>query len=68
MLASALLEKGNSHVESLLQDLEKWLEAKNYQSIQQIYGSLSQKSISEPAVFERANYLKVLDAYPRENR
>jgi len=68
MLASALLEKGNSHVESLLQDLEKWLEAKNYQSIQQIYGSLSQKSISEPAVFERANYLKVLDTYPRENR
>jgi dihydroorotate dehydrogenase (fumarate) len=67
MLASALLEKGNSYAESLLQDLEKWLEAKKYQSIKQIYGSLSQKSISEPAVFERANYLKVLDSYSRED-
>lgn len=65
MLASVLLEKGNSHVEFLLQGLEKWLEAKHYQSIKQIYGSLSQKLISEPAVFERANYLKVLDSYKR---
>jgi dihydroorotate dehydrogenase (fumarate) len=67
MLASVLLEKGNSYAESLLQDLEKWLEDKNYQSISQICGTLSQKSISEPAVFERANYLKVLDSYPRED-
>jgi dihydroorotate dehydrogenase (fumarate) len=67
MLASVLLEKGKSYAESLLQDLEKWLEDKNYQSISQICGTLSQKSISEPAVFERANYLKVLDSYPRED-
>jgi dihydroorotate dehydrogenase (fumarate) len=67
MIASVLLEKGNSYAESLLQDLEKWLESKNYKSISQICGALSQKSISEPAVFERANYLKVLDSYPRDN-
>jgi len=65
MLASVLLEKGNDYVESLLRDLEKWLEVNNHQSVKQIYGSLSQKSISEPAVFERANYLKVLDSYPQ---
>lgn len=63
MLASSLLDKGISHLVSLLKDLEKWLEVRGYNSINQIYGVMSQKSVSEPAVFERANYLKVLDSY-----
>jgi len=68
MLASALLARGNIYIESLLKDLTNWLESNNYQSVKQICGILSQKSISEPAVFERANYLKVLDSYTRGNK
>ena len=34
-----------------------------YESIQQMKGSLSQKSVKEPAAFERANYMKVLNSF-----
>lgn len=66
MLASSLLNKGFSYLGSLLKDLEHWLENHKYESIQDIQGIMSQKSVSEPAVFERANYLKVLDSYNNE--
>lgn len=66
MLASSLLENGVSYLDSLLKDIERWLEDHNYQSIQDIFGIMSQKAVSEPAVFERANYLKVLDSYHKQ--
>jgi dihydroorotate dehydrogenase (fumarate) len=35
----------------------------DYESIKQMKGSLSQKSVKEPAAFERANYMKVLNSF-----
>lgn len=66
MLASSLLNKGVNYLTSLLEGIEKWLEIHQFQSIQQLHGMMSQKSVSEPAVFERANYLKVLESYHQE--
>ena len=34
-----------------------------YESIRQMQGSMSRKSVAEPAAFERANYMKVLSSY-----
>jgi dihydroorotate dehydrogenase (fumarate) len=34
-----------------------------YVSIQQMQGSMSQKAVAEPAAFERANYMKVLNSF-----
>ena len=34
-----------------------------YASIRQMQGSMSQKSVAEPAAFERANYMKALQSY-----
>jgi dihydroorotate dehydrogenase (fumarate) len=34
-----------------------------YESIQQMPGSMSQKNVKEPAAFERANYMKVLGSW-----
>jgi len=34
-----------------------------YQSVDQMRGALSQKSVAEPAAFERANYMKALTLY-----
>ena len=39
------------------------MEEYEYQSIQQMKGSLSQKSCPEPGAFERANCMKVLNSY-----
>jgi dihydroorotate dehydrogenase (fumarate) len=63
MMASELLANGISRVPVILADLEKWMTGHEYKSIKQMKGSLSQKSVIEPAAFERANYMKVLNSF-----
>jgi dihydroorotate dehydrogenase (fumarate) len=63
MTASHLLHNGEQAVGPLLSDLEAWMKEKEYESIQQMQGSMSQKSVKEPAAFERANYMKVLGSF-----
>jgi dihydroorotate dehydrogenase (fumarate) len=63
MLTSALLKNGLGHVNYLLTEIEKWMVENEYNSIQQMRGSLSQKTVREPAAFERANYMKILNSY-----
>ena len=63
MTTSELLANGIRQVPSILADIEKWMTGHEYESIMQIKGSLSQKSVKEPAAFERANYMKVLNSF-----
>lgn len=63
MLASALLKKGPQKATKLLKKLTAWLEEHEYESIQQMQGSMSQQAIADPSAFERANYMKVLNSY-----
>jgi dihydroorotate dehydrogenase (fumarate) len=60
MMASGLLHNGEQVVSQILNELEAWMKDREYASIQQMQGSMSQKSVKEPAAFERANYMKVL--------
>ena len=63
MLASELLQNGIERIPAILQDLEVWMQEHEYTSIKQMQGSMSQKSVAEPAAFERANYMKVLSSF-----
>ena len=63
MMTSVLFEKGIPYLESILNDLVAWMEEHEYQSIQQMQGSMSQKSVKDPERFERANYVRVLSSY-----
>jgi len=63
MLCSVLLRQGPGQVKVLLQDIEKWMKVHEYDSINQMRGSMSQKSCINPEVFERANYMKTLQSY-----
>jgi dihydroorotate dehydrogenase (fumarate) len=65
MLASALLQRGIDHLGRVRADLVAWMEAHEYESIAQMQGSMSYRAVREPAAFERANYMKVLGAFPR---
>ncbi len=65
MMTSVLLELGIEHLKTLSRDLQDWLEQHEYESIQQMQGSMSQRSVPHPAAFERANYLKVLSSYAK---
>lgn len=63
MMASSLLQFGEEIVGSTLTYLEAWMKTREYESIRQMQGSMSQKSVREPEAFERANYMKVLNNY-----
>ena len=63
MMASNLLHNGEQAVGPILSELEAWMTEHEYTSIQQMQGSMSQKSVKEPAAFERANYMKVLGSF-----
>ena len=64
MTASALLWDGLLRpVQDILRHTQTWMEEHEYQSIKQMQGSMSQKSVKDPAAFERANYMKVLNSF-----
>ena len=63
MATSALLKHGPGLISDLLVGLRTWLEEKEYVSVEQMKGSLSQRNSPDPAAFERANYMKVLSYY-----
>ena len=63
MMTSALLERGVDHLRGVLADLVRWMEEREYVSIQQMRGSMSQRAVAHPAAFERANYMKMLQSY-----
>lgn len=59
-VASVLLKNGIEYIKTLLTELEEWLVAHDEESITGIQGVMSQKSVTDPAAFERANYMNVL--------
>lgn len=63
MMCSALLHHGPQHLGVVLHDLQRWMEEKEYSSVAQMKGSMSQRSVAEPAAFERANYMKALNSW-----
>jgi dihydroorotate dehydrogenase (fumarate) len=63
MMASELLRNGVGRLNEILVDLERWLDEYEYESLNQLQGSLSQANCAEPAAFERANYMRVLSSY-----
>jgi dihydroorotate dehydrogenase (fumarate) len=65
MMASELLANGLGRIAQILHEMQAWMEEYEYTSVRQMIGSVSQKNVAQPAAFERANYMKVLDSYPR---
>ncbi|HEY5564034.1 MAG TPA: dihydroorotate dehydrogenase-like protein [Rhodothermia bacterium] len=63
MAASELLEKGIGRIAEILYRLVQWMEDNGYESVEQMQGSMSQRHVAEPAVLERANYMKVLQSW-----
>jgi dihydroorotate dehydrogenase (fumarate) len=63
MLCSTLLRHGIPQITLIERDLAAWLEEHEYESVQQLKGSLSQKNCAEPAAFERAQYMKAITGY-----
>jgi dihydroorotate dehydrogenase (fumarate) len=68
MTTSALLQRGVGWLTTILAELTAWMEENEYSSIRQMQGSMSLRSVGDPAAFERANYMKVLRSYSMRGR
>ncbi len=62
-LCATLLRNGPDYVHEIKRQLCHWMEDNEYASVRQLKGSVSQLHARNPAAFERANYLEVLERY-----
>jgi len=60
MVASALYKRGIDHLRTLVAGSRAWLEEREYASVEQMKGSVSQINAPDPEAFERSNYIKTL--------
>jgi len=63
MLCSALYKFGVSHIQTIEKDLVKWMEEREYKSVSQMRGSMSQRNCADPSAFERQQYIRTLTTY-----
>jgi dihydroorotate dehydrogenase (fumarate) len=63
MMTSALLKRGITFLDTISTELLIWMGEHEYDSIQQMQGSMSRNAVPQPGAFERANYMKVLNSY-----
>jgi dihydroorotate dehydrogenase (fumarate) len=68
MMTSALLRHGPDHLRPLEVQLRDWMDRHGYQTLGQFRGRASQRSVPDPATFERANYIKTLASHPAPSR
>ena len=63
MIASTLYQKGVGQVGAILAGLREWMEQNDYDSVEQLKGSMSRENCPDPAAFQRGNYMKTLTSY-----
>jgi dihydroorotate dehydrogenase (fumarate) len=60
MLCSALLRNGASALQTIERELVEWMEEHEYESVEQMRGSMSQLRCADPSAFERAQYMRAV--------
>jgi dihydroorotate dehydrogenase (fumarate) len=63
MTTSALLRRGPQHIATMLAWITEWMTTREYESVEQLKGSVSRRNISETETYERANYYQVLHSW-----
>ncbi|HSA86109.1 MAG TPA: dihydroorotate dehydrogenase-like protein [Nitrospira sp.] len=62
-LVSALLQHGPERLKTIREEMVRWMEEHEYQSLRQMQGSMNLTRCPDPAAFERANYVRVLHSW-----
>jgi dihydroorotate dehydrogenase (fumarate) len=65
-MVSALLLHGPKHLSTVLGEFSQWLEQHEYNSVRQMQGNMSLSRCPDPAAFERANYMRVLQSWRQQ--
>jgi dihydroorotate dehydrogenase (fumarate) len=64
-MVSALLQNGPGHLRKVRTDLEAWMEENEWSSLNEMRGNMSQERIPNPQIYERANYMLMLQTWER---
>ena len=59
-VVSALFQKNVSIISTMLEEMEKWMESKGYSSLEDFRGKMSESHNTDPWVYKRAQYVKLL--------
>ncbi|MDJ0557020.1 MAG: dihydroorotate dehydrogenase-like protein [Microcoleaceae cyanobacterium MO_207.B10] len=62
-VVGALLRHGINHIKVIEEEIIKWMEENEYESIAQMRGSMSQINCPDETAFERAQYMKAIQSY-----
>lgn len=62
-VVSALLRHGPEHLAGLREEFERWVHAHEYESLDQMRGSMNLRHCPDPRAFERMSYLRVLQSW-----
>jgi len=57
-LCSILYERGLEFISAMNSEIESWMKKKNYKEIKSFKGKMSYKNIKNPAMYERAQFMK----------
>jgi dihydroorotate dehydrogenase (fumarate) len=60
MMCSVLLREGHEHIRHVEQQVQRWMEDHEYESVKQMQGSMSQLRCADPSAFERAQYMRAV--------
>ncbi len=63
MLCSTLYRHGIEYIRTIEREMVDWMTEHEYDSIEQMQGSMSQRNCPDPAQFERAQYIKTLHSF-----
>ena len=63
MLCSALMRHGLGHIRVIEEEMVNWMRDHEYESVEQLKGSLSHKSCPDPSAFERAQYMRAIGVH-----
>jgi dihydroorotate dehydrogenase (fumarate) len=62
-MVSALLKHGPEHLRLVCDELARWMAEHGYDSVESLRGSLSLARCPDPAAYERANYIQILQSW-----
>ena len=67
-IVSALLRHGPGYLRQLIAGFRAWADEHQYESLDQMRGSMSLARCPDPAAFERGNYVRILQSFIVEPR
>jgi dihydroorotate dehydrogenase (fumarate) len=64
MLCSALMRHGLPQLQVIQREMCAWMQEHEYESVEQLKGSMSQQNCANPTAFERAQYMQAISRQP----